>query len=313
MAAWSVTTVPDHPRSRGVYSVRFAATSLMNGSSPLARGLHVPALEDREGIGIIPARAGFTTRKSAYRPDCKDHPRSRGVYSRPEMVLLTILGSSPLARGLHPLAIFKRGNIGIIPARAGFTDFGAARRCEYQDHPRSRGVYYVEKDGYAFKRGSSPLARGLRQGRDDGEGAARIIPARAGFTRARFIPDWMCTDHPRSRGVYFGQKRLDVRSAGSSPLARGLRDWGASELTARGIIPARAGFTPYSVYSGAVRLDHPRSRGVYWSSRRDWAANGGSSPLARGLPSAIMISASGSGIIPARAGFTQRVLRRAYQ
>ena len=50
--------------------------------------------------------------------------------------------------------------------------------------------------------------------------------------------------------------------------------------------------------------DHPRSRGVYGAGLAAVAARDGSSPLARGLPSAIMISASGSGIIPARAGFT---------
>ena len=50
-------------------------------------------------------------------------------------------GSSPLARGLHPLAVFKRGNIGIIPARAGFTEAAGAGAWGRSDHPRSRGVY----------------------------------------------------------------------------------------------------------------------------------------------------------------------------
>ena len=52
--------------------------------------------------------------------------------------------------------------------------------------------------------------------------------------------------------------------------------------------------------------DHPRSRGVYnWGTL---AINkyGGSSPLARGLPRRDVHHLDDSGIIPARAGFTQQ-------
>ena len=70
-----------------------------------------------------------------------------------------------------------------------------------------------------------------------------IIPARAGFTLAGVAVEKVAEDHPRSRGVYVLLPAPYRDALGSSPLARGLRDWGASELTARGIIPARAGFT----------------------------------------------------------------------
>ena len=50
----------DHPRSRGVY-VRYWWTSApAAGSSPLARGLPRPGGGRGVGVGIIPARAGFT-------------------------------------------------------------------------------------------------------------------------------------------------------------------------------------------------------------------------------------------------------------
>ena len=50
----------DHPRSRGVYAGLDAKTEDIEGSSPLARGLHSPP-QNRETVdGIIPARAGFT-------------------------------------------------------------------------------------------------------------------------------------------------------------------------------------------------------------------------------------------------------------
>ena len=52
----------------------------------------------------------------------------------------------------------------------------------HPDHPRSRGVYGVEGRYERAHRGSSPLARGLLSGEMPVLNAARIIPARAGFT-----------------------------------------------------------------------------------------------------------------------------------
>ena len=71
---------------------------------------------------------------------------------------------------------------------------------------------------------------------------------------------------------------------GSSPLARGLPDARLRCLCRRGIIPARAGFTPATVWWLGSDRDHPRSRGVY--------GRGGYVP-----PVPVWI-------IPARAGFT---------
>ena len=50
----------DHPRSRGVYTRLGAWAHESDGSSPLARGLHVEGQAGPVGLGIIPARAGFT-------------------------------------------------------------------------------------------------------------------------------------------------------------------------------------------------------------------------------------------------------------
>ena len=49
---------------------------------------------------IIPARAGFTTVSASLMRTRADHPRSRGVYYMLANVLYSLLGSSPLARGL---------------------------------------------------------------------------------------------------------------------------------------------------------------------------------------------------------------------
>ena len=70
-----------------------------------------------------------------------DHPRSRGVYVPFSEVNKYNYGSSPLARGLLAAAHERGFNVGIIPARAGFTDFEAFLNDSRVDHPRSRGVY----------------------------------------------------------------------------------------------------------------------------------------------------------------------------
>ena len=173
---------------------------------------------------IIPARAGFTQSTDKVDRNFKDHPRSRGVYSKTSTIRLTSSGSSPLARGLprrrHVSAVQPR----IIPARAGFTSQDERVSMMNADHPRSRGVYLSPPRLRRLGPGSSPLARGLPAVRARGRRVRRIIPARAGFT----VPGARCSppaeDHPRSRGVYAGMyMTAEMRT---------------------GIIPARAGFTP---------------------------------------------------------------------
>ena len=90
------------------------------------------------------------------------------------------------------------------------------------------------------------------------------------------------------------------------------------------IIPARAGFTARAPAAGSAPPDHPRSRGVYPSSRSSPTGSPdhprsrgvyvhsqvkrsprtGSSPLARGLPMQRKHLWIPRRIIPARAGFT---------
>ena len=193
----------DHPRSRGVYAARSAELRYWYGSSPLARGLHYPFTLAKREARIIPARAGFTLRTILDSGPYWDHPRSRGVYPNSLVGKRAAKGSSPLARGL-PREVMGRPPInGIIPARAGFTHFPSPRPQPGRDHPRSRGVY------------RRCLFRGAYR--------ARIIPARAGFTK--WTQD-LCN--------HFG---------GSSPLARGLLLLLAHIRVILGIIPARAGFT----------------------------------------------------------------------
>ena len=219
----STSGAEDHPRSRGVYR-----STLMVGCVK---------------CWIIPARAGFTHPSRSPLMRRTDHPRSRGVYPSPRPKRRSGRGSSPLARGLRLGGLDRLGHERIIPARAGFTRQREDRLNLVQDHPRSRGVYYMAVRISPSRAGSSPLARGLRAqrppvGDDDG-----IIPARAGFThplRAEQIRD---RDHPRSRGVYWPATLRPPARRGSSPLARGLRMDPMNNPDNIGIIPARAGFT----------------------------------------------------------------------
>ena len=155
--------------------------------------------------------------------EVSDHPRSRGVYVAELEAANAALGSSPLARGLP-----------------GFHKGGATATL---DHPRSRGVYSQYDNGRGAGGGSSPLARGLLPGTPGFRLAFGIIPARAGFTPSPAYRPWNWPDHPRSRGVYLKVSALPPATAGSSPLARGLRADDMAEFLMEGIIPARAGFT----------------------------------------------------------------------
>ena len=152
----------DHPRSRGVYLCWITDNPDEVGSSPLARGL----LKNRDTgvviLGIIPARAGFTSPRTTPAPSATDHPRSRGVYKACDRPEISAAGSSPLARGLRGSADEPVLSPRIIPARAGFTAI-----------PSPYDLHHI---------GSSPLARGLRELEDVLTEITRIIPARAGFT-----------------------------------------------------------------------------------------------------------------------------------
>ena len=298
----------DHPRSRGVYGRQGRLFVLTNGSSPLARGLPWWRRRTRRRPGIIPARAGFTRQDCGRRVRHEDHPRSRGVYGREQPGRRRRHGSSPLARGLLAQDSGRDETDGIIPARAGFTVSILPTHPHAWDHPRSRGVYPSRPSRALATRGSSPLARGLHPPGARQPAHTGIIPARAGFTRRRGGQGRTHPDHPRSRGVYSRACSFSQVVRGSSPLARGLRSSGLRKSRSNRIIPARAGFTARLPPAHLRVQDHPRSRGVYIYIRISPSRSSGSSPLARGLPSPRTMTTPASRIIPARAGFTCRIV-----
>ena len=207
-------------------------------------------------------------------------------------------------RGLHPPLLLRVHPRRIIPARAGFTAWSGTSSRRSADHPRSRGVYSSTSPAIPKGKGSSPLARGLRRSGVCHWCFSWIIPARAGFTKAKAPSPSGPRDHPRSRGVYVSRARDASASHGSSPLARGLQVMAMSAHSHHRIIPARAGFTRRGSRSEPTKPDHPRSRGVYCCCTHLPSASPGSSPLARGLPPSTRTGRRPRRIIPARAGFT---------
>ena len=224
-------------------TTRHSTAQEVSGLSPLARGLRYLGSRLQGRGGIIPARAGFTNQENPSSPPRRDHPRSRGVYGGSGGFGRSLLGSSPLARGLPRRGVPDGADQGIIPARAGFTAHQISTEFGRPDHPRSHGVYYIREVPQNAEAGSSPLARGLRAAPDPVVVCTRIIPARAGFTWRCCGPERAGWDHPRSRGVYQRNDVAIVAQAGSSPLARGLRKFRHIHPHVHGIIPARAGFT----------------------------------------------------------------------
>ena len=200
--AYTLPLRADHPRTRGVYIGMPPRRGQQSGSSPHARGLPPWTARGTGRDGIIPARAGFTSRAWLSMVALADHPRTRGVYWRPISFSCGGGGSSPHARGLptHSRALSPR--VWIIPARAGFTGLEGFSETFTADHPRTRGVYRTAIREKLRGRGSSPHARGLPNILATASKASRIIPARAGFTRPRGSRSVSGRDHPRTRGVY---------------------------------------------------------------------------------------------------------------
>ena len=200
--ATPAATATAHPRSRGEHGEKGDPGPGLWGSSPLARGAPLKVQVRGHPAGLIPARAGSTTQRLSRPSMLGAHPRSRGEHTAVIIADGEYLGSSPLARG----ALVRRqprNTLGrLIPARAGSTVACARAGVGARAHPRSRGEHEVPGTGIVTSWGSSPLARGARDGCLVGEPRGRLIPARAGSTGNGARPPTGGTAHPRSRGEH---------------------------------------------------------------------------------------------------------------
>src|SRR5690606_2460310 len=138
-AAFFPCRTTDHPRIRGEHQYRNHVPWLKTGSSPHTRGARLLYGAGRANVGIIPACAGSTAPAGALRTDTTDHPRVRGEHEVEQSSLKPHQGSSPRARGAREHRGLTHWWGWIIPACAGSTCRGYARRWGCRDHPRVRG------------------------------------------------------------------------------------------------------------------------------------------------------------------------------
>ena len=134
-----------HPRSRGDHAMSSRHGTGWLGSSPLARGPHLHTTAAILEAGLIPARAGTTARRDAWRGTHRAHPRSRGDHQAQGQRGNCCGGSSPLARGPPGGRSAANRRSGLIPARAGTTlaDMGfyplhQQNRITLKPEPKSR-------------------------------------------------------------------------------------------------------------------------------------------------------------------------------
>ena len=171
-----------HPRSRGEHSVVCKSPWTSKGSSPLARGTPVLGGSTETVPGLIPARAGNTWELITRNFSLRAHPRSRGEHLIQSVRRERRPGSSPLARGTPGAHLAVAFAFGLIPARAGNTGRSVGHTGYRRAHPRSRGEHVQSAGRRVPSPGSSPLARGTREGLVGGCSGVGLIPARAGNT-----------------------------------------------------------------------------------------------------------------------------------
>ena len=134
-----------------------------------------------------------------------------------------------------------RGEVGIIPARAGSRAVAVVDPSLYQDHPRACGEQMYPCQRLTELPGSSPRVRGAAEHRLDQRGQDGIIPARAGSSPTARTWRPARRDHPRACGEQYGTYQVERDGMGSSPRVRGAVDGDVAAVLVPGIIPARAG------------------------------------------------------------------------
>ncbi len=149
------------------------------------------------------------------------YPRWRGEHLQPAELAVAVNGLSPLARGTRHRDLHVNRVSRFIPAGAGNT----VHNCYHTDlksvYPRWRGEH-GRTDAYSPSGdGLSPLARGTHHPQSEHIPGHRFIPAGAGNTLPRVLPEKNPAVYPRWRGEHSTPCSNPSSTAGLSPLARG--------------------------------------------------------------------------------------------
>ena len=257
---------PVHPRGRGEHVLNDISTSTSFGSSPRARGTLRVRFRACLIVRFIPAGAGNTRHARAIRAGRSVHPRGRGEHESAPSRSASRRGSSPRARGTRCCRVWLSVLMRFIPAGAGNTWLRAASPAPRAVHPRGRGEHVASERDTSSISGSSPRARGTRAQPAQKAVAYRFIPAGAGNT------------------PYGGS--VITASTGSSPRARGTPRGRLRSFQRRRFIPAGAGNTRGRRACSRCRSVHPRGRGEHANHHQAAEFDAGSSPRARGTPTA---------------------------
>ena len=216
-------------------------------------------------------------------------------------------GSSPRVRGKPPRDARGREFDGLIPARAGKTDYQDQCAERWTAHPRACGENPASCPTPGICAGSSPRVRGKLELDRLHPRSVGLIPARAGKTLCGSARSSSPRAHPRACGENRCAAASRGRGRGSSPRVRGKRGAPSGSMAALRLIPARAGKTPATPPSASSRSAHPRACGenaiVVAYNKCAW----GSSPRVRGKRGGGRVCRVAGGHIPARAGKTLHV------
>jgi len=219
------------------------------------------------------------------------YPRWRGEHLAEGEVADFYDGLSPLARGTRGYADPAIAKQRFIPAGAGNTTLLLLSTYPPSVYPRWRGEHAICSGLTWLHCGLSPLARGTPAAAAGTATITRFIPAGAGNTSCSASHFCIYSVYPRWRGEHAHHQ-------------------GPAQKIWR-FIPAGAGNTVPSKFSAVARAVYPRWRGEHISSVDiNFHANG-LSPLARGTRRCRARQTPTSRFIPAGAGNTRALQRRA--
>ena len=316
-----------HPRAGGAVRRTCAPTSSPAGSSPRGRGGQQRTSGRVLRAGLIPARAGRSSRSGAPPRRARAHPRAGGAVSCVLPQADSHEGSSPRGRGGHSSAGRQVQGSGLIPARAGRSAAARSAGTTRRAHPRAGGAVQVLGGDLDIGAGSSPRGRGGPGGIHRAHRAHGLIPARAGRSRRHTSRTSRSWAHPRAGGAVSSGLTVGCAVPGSSPRGRGGLRSARLRGALAGLIPARAGRSPRTRRRKTRPWAHPRAGGAVDVGKAVPTGARGSSPRGRGGPVGVIAQvdrgASGSsprgrggldrdgdarhrrGLIPARAGRSQ--------
>ena len=214
-------------------------------------------------------------------------------------------GSSPRGRGKLQRVAVVVDPLGLIPARAGKTATCQRSASRGGAHPRAGGENAEGWEAGGAISGSSPRGRGKHRRRIRMEAPRRLIPARAGKTRAGTTANPSGSAHPRAGGENVSSMTRTLFASGSSPRGRGKRSRALQMETRPRLIPARAGKTIDREPTLIIARAHPRAGGENGGAGSVGFSSPGSSPRGRGKRPPSSGGGPSSRLIPARAGKTK--------